>query len=544
MEYLKKLSFISAITVLLTGCSLFSASPQAEEEYTTLSLFSDVSFWNFPGWSLEDGTVTAGVSKKTGVVLDISNPPQEADKQLSLLLLKDELPDLISVVDSAMFRQLINSGKVWKLDELLQKYSPDSHLLTRFPDDMRQEQIHQYGAWYSIPSHMNSADARAIWKEPTSYYEDWFRYQHNYGIIWNRSLMEQAGLTAEDLQTESQILNAFEKIKSLKLSVDGEEVIPLMLEGNDYQTASLSYLNSTFGAEQIDENGDYIEKWLQPECKDALKFCNTAFRRGYAHTEHLAIDNQQMRTLVNSGRVFCYIGNTSNTSITAADWISTGPILADSGKYPVFGMEQTTPAGWIQTFVSKSCKYPEKLVRFLEYVTSDEGFLYTNYGDEGTDFYYDDDGLVRRTEEGRRKAADPQNALTMFWNFYSTAWEHSITPPPEPDSKESMLSEIQTAFVRNPATHVYDLSLFRLPDNYITSESELGQIRTALETFRKEQIPLILSAPTDEEFEKQYQIFMEHQKELGVKKLDAKINEQMHRNFEYYGKTLTKVNKP
>lgn len=132
MEYLKKLSFISAITVLLTGCSLFSASPQAEEEYTTLSLFSDVSFWNFPGWSLEDGTVTAGVSKKTGVVLDISNPPQEADKQLSLLLLKDELPDLISVVDSAMFRQLINSGKVWKLDELLQKYSPDSHLLTRF----------------------------------------------------------------------------------------------------------------------------------------------------------------------------------------------------------------------------------------------------------------------------------------------------------------------------------------------------------------------------------------------------------------------------
>ena len=71
-------------------------------------------------------------------MLNVIETTQDADTQLKILLLNDKLPDLISVVDSTAISQLVSSGKVWRLDEFLQKYKSDSHLLTSFPEDIRQ----------------------------------------------------------------------------------------------------------------------------------------------------------------------------------------------------------------------------------------------------------------------------------------------------------------------------------------------------------------------------------------------------------------------
>lgn len=83
---------------------------------------------------------------------------------------------------------------------------------------------------------------------------------------------------------------------------------------------------------------------------------------------------------------------------------------------------------------------------------------------------------------------------------------------------DDCLNQIQTAFARYPDTYVYDSALLRLPDNYISPNSEEGQIESTLEAYRKEQIPKILSASSDTEFEKQYQLFVTtHKKNLELK---------------------------
>ena len=94
----------------------------------------------------------------------------------------------------------------------------------------------------------------------------------------------------------------------------------MLLEGNQYLDSSISCLIGSFGAEVIDDNGNYTERFLQPECKDAFAFLNTAFRKGYAFSEDLTLDNLQMRDLIADDRVFCYIGNTSNTGVDATRW--------------------------------------------------------------------------------------------------------------------------------------------------------------------------------------------------------------------------------
>ncbi len=110
-------------------------------------------------------------------------------------------------------------------------------------------------------------------------------------------------------------------------------------------------------------------------------------------------------------------------------------------------------------------------VRFLDYMTSDTSLLLQNYGLEGEDFYYDNDGFVRRTKTGREKADDPQNFISLFWNFYNSAWEHSITPVPEPDSPDSLFTEMQCAFAKDKRTYLYDAGLLQ---NEIFSVKEVA----------------------------------------------------------------------
>lgn len=91
MKRTKKLLLLFLFFCLfLTGCTAATQEnmDSAENNYTELTLFSDVSFWNPPVWSFEEGSISAGISKKTGAYLDFAIPPQDASKKLSLMILK------------------------------------------------------------------------------------------------------------------------------------------------------------------------------------------------------------------------------------------------------------------------------------------------------------------------------------------------------------------------------------------------------------------------------------------------------------------------
>lgn len=78
MKRTKKLLLLFLFFCLfLTGCTAATQEnmDSAENNYTELTLFSDVSFWNPPVWSFEEGSISAGISKKTGAYLDFTIPP-------------------------------------------------------------------------------------------------------------------------------------------------------------------------------------------------------------------------------------------------------------------------------------------------------------------------------------------------------------------------------------------------------------------------------------------------------------------------------------
>ncbi|HBA49735.1 MAG TPA: hypothetical protein DCZ91_18455 [Lachnospiraceae bacterium] len=494
------------LTALLSACS--RKEEAGEQAVIRASLFCDVEFWGYPAWEETEGTITGDITRRTGVALDVMQPTQEADTQLRLLLLNDELPEIISVTDSVTISQLVNSGKMWKLDEFLETYKPDSHLLTDFPEDTRTELIRRDGAWYAYPSHMNSEDARKHWNV-SPYQEEVVRYNDNNVIMWNLALLEQAGLQTDALGTWEEVLGALEKVKELQLQV---------------------------GAEWVDEEGHYRDILLQPQAKTALRFLNIAMREGYAEPGQLLLETRQTQQLLCSGRVLCFIGNAENTKVNFADWVSTGVILAPDGSRPVLGKNTRATTGWISTFISKSCKNPEAVASFLDYMTSGEGMALWNYGYEDTDYRVGEDGSFYKMDvsEERRKE------LGAWWMFYNTSWARSVQALSDDILQEN---EIVTAYGMHPQTVLYDSSLLNFPADLIQTGSAESRIERGIASWKDSQIVKVVLADSEENFEREYETLIQGLYEKGIEQLDRRRDEGYQANCREYGNYIQKVNR-
>ena len=63
-------------------------------------------------------------------------------------------------------------------------------------------------------------------------------------------------------------------------------------------------------------------------------------------------------------------------------------------------------------YVSQSAKEPEKLAKWLSFMTSTEGMTLGNFGIEGVQYTKDDKGLITRTEKG---AQDQKDSSKRDW---------------------------------------------------------------------------------------------------------------------------------
>ena len=522
---------------MITGCAgKQEESEQTQKEnYVTATLFCDVNHWNPPAWDLSEDSITGKITKKTGVQLDTTVPAQDADLRLKILMVNDELPDLISVTDETVISQLVTSGKVWNLEEFLKKYKPDSHLLKDFPEDLKKEMIRRDRAWYALPSHINSEDARAYWKQD-EFWTNYQDYSDNNAIIWNIALLKEFGIDTENLQTMEQVLAAYEKVKGKKTKA-GQTVIPLLVDGKNYRDPTLKYLEGTFGAEWVDENGDFKDILLQPQTKTALSFLNIAVRKGYMDSSQLTWENLKVKETLDTQPVLCFIGNIANTGIEQGDWTSTGVILSPDGSSPVMGKSKRAN-GWMSTFVSKKCKHPEEVAEFIDYMTSVDGMMDWYYGEEGEDYTVGEDGKYYRTKQGQ-KLADVSH-LGTWWMFENTAWERSVQGITR---QEEDMYQVMAQYGSNKHTVIYDASLLFMPADLLADNNKIKDIQSSIELWKTDSISQVVLAESEEAFEQEYEKMLQGLYERGIEQLDDKKNEAYQENCRVYGSKIEKVNK-
>ncbi|QGG57356.1 extracellular solute-binding protein [Paenibacillus sp. B01] len=558
-------------TILLAGCSSNAsngnesgnsgapANASGSNNETTapvkLTWFSDVSGWNPPSpWNSDPNSVEGTITSKTGISFEFNIPAQDAGTKLSLMLVNgDKLPDVMSITDGTLIKKLIQADKVWNLDEFLKQYDPDSPLLANFPGDIKQALIDRDGGWYAYPSHMDSKDARELYPPSSEFYSDFAKFRGNGSIMFNEQIMQQAGIKADDLKTEDGVLAAFDKVKGMQFN--GAPVIPLQIDGKGYaginvgrngHGGTLGVLEGMFGAMPVDKDGNYRDIILAPETKHAIDFLYKAAKQGAFDPSQMTTDGTATKAAVKSGRVFAFIGNTADTGFTDEDavstWTTPGPVLSNQNTKPVFGKSMKAGAGWMSTFISKSAPHPEQIAKWLDFMTSDEGLLLNYYGFEGKGYTLEN-GLAVQTEQGLKDAASYSTTGVMaFWPFHNIAWhDHATKEPTSAKGTDGLMARtVQTTIGK--ASEIYDTTPLQMPSDFIAAGSKMANDQLQIQTYLEAQVSKMVLAKDEASRDQIYNDTIAKAKQMGLDEINAKINEQFHKQEQSLGVTVKGIN--
>lgn len=497
-------------------------------------------------WDLNQHVMKT-ITEKTGVTVSANTPAQDADTKLNLMMVDGNLPDLITITNTTLIKDLIDADLVWDMQELFETYVPDSDIINgKFPEDIKNALISRDGGWYSFPSHIRSADNSAIWGFNEATKQLWMdaEYRDNRGVVFNRDLMDQAKVTEDELKTESGLLGAFEKVKNANIDTDAGTVIPLLCNGNAYQGngwksdwGAVGTFAMMFGAMPVDADGNYQSLYYSDQFWHAIKFLNTCAQKGYVNANDFTMDRAAFEAACRSGRVFCFAGNTADTGFfdvpnNGFEFYTPGVVQSDDGSKPVLGKNSKVGTGWLQTFVSKKSDKAEACAKFLDFMASEEGLMLWNYGEEGVDFEYTEDGLIKKTEEGLKKSAnDSVTGLSAFWAFANQDFDRKVMDP-----STDLGVKPQSAYGSDEKTVKYDsTALDNLPGAYVESNTEMNNIAEAVKSYAETNLVRIILDATDDTFDQMRSDFMAQLETLSLPKLDEYINEAVQENYKTYG---------
>lgn len=509
----------------------------SDGEVTEIYWFSDVSGYGPANW--EDGVNSAAwdyAASEFGITFNLEQPPTDATTKLGLMIATGDIPDLISVTDSTSIQNLIEAGDVWDLQEFFETYDPDSPMINgSYPEDEKQALINMYGGWYSLSSHIETPDNREIYPPDDECWVDVVEKGSNSCIMFNKDIMDELGITEEDVSTEQGFYDACQTVKDSGLTNEaGDSVLPLVLHCNSWIGASLdSIIAWNFGASPVDADGNYQHYELSGGYKNALKFVNNCIQNGYLDVNILTLDETALKTYLENDRVFCWIGNQAQIDKTGTSWVSYGAITPENGAQGVLPINQSAGTGWIQTLVSKDCADPEGLAQFLGWILSEDGLDMNYYGIEGEDYTRDENGIITTTDSYVDK---------MLWAFASTSYERHTEPVPDPTSNRGVEIQLMPAFGKEETTYIYDSSLINFPDNVIEASSDLGIAEGQVESYLESQKAKIVTAASDEEFETEYNNMISTLEDYGIADIDAAYNEVYQQNCENTGEVIEDVN--
>lgn len=517
-----------------------------DDSVEVLNWFSDVSGWGpaTANWSVSDSPATAFIRDEFGLTLNIEQPPTDPATTIGLMIATDDLPDLISISNQDTYRQLIEGNKVWELDDFFSEHDAESHLLTDFPADIKGALVDTYGAWYSYPSHMESVDNRANFPPNDQIWIDVVEKGDNSAIMFNKDIMDELGITAEDVSTVEGFLAACELVKNSGYMVDGQEVLVVILQADNWINGSLdSIIMRNFGVVPVDENGDYRHYELSPGYKNALQFVNTLVQNDYLDVNTMTLDEAALRTYQDAKRVFAWFGNQAQHDKTNMPWVSYGPILAENGARPVLPKNMSAGMGWIQTLVSLKAENSDRVAKLLSWASSREGLLVNYYGHENVDYTLDENGVFSWTDEGATRYAENYDNNMLMWPFANTSFERNTEPVPDPTSNRGVEVQIMPAFGNYEDTYIYDSSLLEFTrSTVIEPSSDLGIKLSQIENYLESQKAKIITAESDAMFETEYNDMIDSLLSYDIELIDNEYNEIFQQYKENIGNTIEDVN--
>lgn len=377
---------ISIFTGLLSACN------RNDKEVETLEPVT-LTFYNADGqedpWT---DPIAKKITEETGVTLATDYPVDGNDAKITLMIATNEYADMIFAKGDGEL--LIENGAFIDMSELIDEYGPN---IKRLYGDEYEKLRSEDGAIYQLCS---TRVKSKILKTAGNAQLQWQVLEDNgYKIPYT---LEEYGEMIKDYLSKDPIMD------------DGKRRIGISLCCSDWYWYTTMSNPSGYIANGSTDNGQWIVntdgsvnyKVAAEGQKEYFRWLNKMYATGILDADFATHTHEEYLQKIAEGRVI---------GLMDADW-SYQPgenILKESDMYestyaglPVTIdenikcaslMDQGLAVGW-GVGISKSCKDPVRAVRFLDWICTDEAQILLNWGIEGVNYYYDQDGIRRRTQ--------------------------------------------------------------------------------------------------------------------------------------------------
>lgn len=342
-------------------------------------------------WQWGNDPVTQYITERTGVTLNYEFAPDAENNRLTLMLADgDELPDFISYVGggSQIVNEMVKGDYIYAMNELIDTYCPKMY------DLMYEEEYttaaNEDGNFYVLS---NSYVGTEMISSP---------YSITNGQIGIRTdIMRDLGYEMEDLKTQEDLMNFLADFKA-NWSKYPEIKYPVLIGP---QAIGIGTYTGMYGEActlgfYYDKETDTIMNWYEREAgKEQLKFLNQMYKEGYILPEALTIARADYAGLLQAGTALILMKDNVWETAAANAGLATslpdknaemspiGPITVDENTQWKLFVAAGNPVNMPQGIViTKDCKDPERAIKFLEFLRTEEANLTIMCGVYGKDF--------------------------------------------------------------------------------------------------------------------------------------------------------------
>lgn len=530
----------------------------AEKEPITFTVFYPDGSRRIPP---EDAEIVKQVKEMTGVTIDWIVPPTEARERLNTMLATGEMPDAIYFWDMDIMQQFIDAGKLLPLDELMKENAPQTYEVNyaSFVDRLRTDD----GNFYMLPGWYDFGDTNEIRPESEICFSS------------------RTGLLKElDWYSTDTLDQVYELLKICKERYP--EMAPMALALGPQ--GHLDYLNQvgagayglTYADNMVLQNGELVYFDDVPELKEWYAYLNKIYREGLMAIESPIMSSEMLKQKVVAGKVFSWFGpGWEIGSEFIAYMMSEGsdevvhyyqmPKANESIDHSTYAF-YTSGIYTGGLALTTSCKDPERFMQFYELMNTEEGWL-TSHGVVNYDFT--GENTFENTEgydyvvlndvapiRGDRKQITTTQWMGEMWGSDENWWwnrglesfgEFTYTETNHPNGQYDILGDGDVGMWWEPQrAEVYEAYGFTgttywdymrahsvdVSDIYglvVGTESEAGIAAANMGEYIKTQLPKIIVAETEEEFEQQWNTLQEGLERYGKRAYVTAKNE-LYRN--------------
>lgn len=457
--------------------------PIVEEGELEMTMFT-MSMPNVEDFATND--FTKYMEEKTGIKMNfLTGGRDDWEDKLNMILQNDDLPDFIFGVSPNIAKFGVKEEILIPIDQYLTEDIMPNYLkmMEQFGLD---QTIETDGKIYSIAN-----------------INDCFHCNYARKMWVNTAFLEEIGVEAPTTTEEfKDVCQKFLEKHPDGIAVAGAET-GWFVRMQDFLMGAYTFdpiksqtlnvrdhiaLNSSTGKMECMATND--------KYKEGLKFINELYQMGAIYDADFTQTGEDLKRLVNQAPVLFFTAGTISDCIDSASnpdlykqYSALAPIAGPDGtQIAWYWPDQAVSSGALT--ITKSCKNPEAVLRWVDYFFSDIGDLTSQYGaEEGTDWVLNPEGEVGLNGEPayckiiNTYSAEPQNhdwqdvGIRVAPADYRLGWATDPTIDPySPDGLELLLynasKELYEPYGKN--TDYVQLSELKITDEEATEVSTIA----------------------------------------------------------------------